>query len=544
VALWDAATGRLLGRPITTNPPGTGGAHSISFSPDSKWIAVPGARGTVGIWEVATGRRVRQPLAVGDADVEAAIFVDHGRTLIASDDSGAVSTLDVESGRVIGSPLSVGNQVADSLDLSPDGRLLAAASFDGSVFVWDRQTGTVLGTPLRADGSPVGDVVFSPDGRALVTSHLRSAVAWEMSGGHAIGAPLGRQGDVTTEVAFSSDGRWLVAGQLDGDTVVYDAATRRVARRIEGDSVVSAVAVHPDGKLVAVGTVEGSVRLLDRGTGVTVGAPLDVGSGAVWQVAFSPDGRLLAVALDPNGAGQGFFTQQHQGEVQLWDVESRRRVGRTIVPGAGSVFTVAFSPDGTLLATGSGGRLDLWDLATQGRHGTSMRVADDGVLSVAFDPSGKLVAAGGAIGPVRVWRVEDGSPAFPPLSSDAGYVTGTAFDPAGSLLATTSLFGGTRLWDPSTGLAYGGELKSPWPESLEPTIDLAALPLRNAFSPDGKLLATPGVEAHAMVWEVDPAVWRRRACAIAGRNLSREEWGLYLPVGTPYRATCPEWAGG
>ena len=67
VTLWDAASGRVIGAPIETHPPQLGGAHSISFSPDSKRIAVPGAPGTVGIWEVATGRRVGRPLVVGEA---------------------------------------------------------------------------------------------------------------------------------------------------------------------------------------------------------------------------------------------------------------------------------------------------------------------------------------------------------------------------------------------------------------------------------------------------------------------------------------------
>jgi WD40 repeat protein len=121
-------------------------------------------------------------------------------------------------------------------------------------------------------------------------------------------------------------------------------------------------------------------------------------------------------------------------------------------------------------------------------------------------------------------------------------VTATAFDSAGSLLATTSLFGGTRLWDPATGLGYGDELTgSPRPGSLAPNVDLPFLGLGNDFSPDGKLLAVAGVDTRQMLWDVDPAVWRRRACAIVGRNLTREEWKLYLPAGTSYGATCSEW---
>jgi WD40 repeat protein len=210
------------------------------------------------------------------------------------------------------------------------------------------------------------------------------------------------------------------------------------------------------------------------------------------------------------------------------------------------VLALAFNPDGTLLATGSyRGQVDLWDVASQARHGKPMKTSDDGFPSVAFDPSGRLVAAGGAIGPVRVWRVTDQRPSFPPLAGHTGPITGASFDTRDSFLATTTFFGATRLWDPATGLAYGAELAgSDKPGSLEPQVKLAILPLRNAFSPDGKLLAVGGLDTRAMLWDVDPAVWRRRACAIVGRNLSREEWKLYLPAGTPYRATCSEWPNG
>ena len=544
VTLWATAKGQVIGRPITTNPPGSG-AQSIAFSPDSKRIAVPGAAGTVGIWEVATGQRVGEPLAIGSADVEAAIFASGGRTLIASDDSGSVSIVDIGTDRPIHPPLSVGDEPAASLDLSPDGRLLAVASFQGSVFVWDLRTGARYGPTLTADTSPVSDVVFSPDGRTLVSSHLRSAVAWNMNGDQVIGKPLGGPRNLITDVSFSHDGKRLAAGQFDGGTIVYDTETRRQALRIDVGSVVTTVAFHPDGNLIAVGTIDGRVRFFDPKSGA-VGSLLGGRRSAVWQIAFSPDGRLLAVAVDPNGV-DGFFGQKRQGEVQLWDVHSRTRVGRAIAPGGGSVLSVAFNRDGTLLATASYfGRLDLWDVSSQAGHGKPMRVTDDGFPSVAFDPTGGLVAAGGAIGPVRVWRVADQRPAFPPLAGHTGPVTGSAFDPTGSFLATTSPHGGTRLWDPATGLGYDDELvSSARPGSLVSHIDLPPfLGLRNAFSPDGKLLAVAGVETLAMLWDVDPAVWRQRACAIVGRNLTREEWKLFLPAGTSYRATCSEWPTG
>ena len=499
----------------------------------------------MGIWDVATGRRVGEPLAFGDDDVSAAIFTHDGRTLIASDEGGSVSMLDVASGRPVGPPLSAGDEGADSLALSPDGRLVAVATFGGSVFVWNAKTGEPYGSPLTVDTSPVSEVAFSPDGRSLVSAHQRAAVVWDMSGEQAIGKPLDGGIDLTTDVSFSPDGARLVAGQYDGDVVEYETATRQQVRLLDTGSIVTTVAVGPD-ENIAVGTIDGRVRLVDPVTKAVAALSIGVRNAAIWQLAFSPDGTLLAVAVDPNGGGDGFYVQRRQGEVQLWDVGSRSRVGRKIVPGGGSVVTVAFNRDGTLLATGGGGRLDLWDVATQAHHGEPMRVSDDGIQSVAFDLSGSLVAGGGAIGPARVWRVADQRPAFPPLTGHTGPITGAAFDPAGSFLATTSLFGATRLWDAESGLGYGDELVgSPrWLGPGAPSIALPFLGLRNAFSPDGTLLAVASVETLGMLWDVDPVVWRHRACAIAGRNLSREERSLYLPAGTSSRATCSEWPAG
>ena len=177
-----------------------------------------------------------------------------------------------------------------------------------------------------------------------------------------------------------------------------------------GDYCAAEIAGHKvfairgrDGKLRAFRNLcrHRGARLLPEGNGrcPTIRCPYH-------QWVWADDGRLLAVAVDPNGVGGGFFTQQRQGEAQLWDLATRRRVGQGITPGAGSVFSVAFSADGTLLATGSYlGQLDLWDVATQAHHGRPMRVADDGVLSVAFAPGGRLVAAGGATGPAWPCRM-------------------------------------------------------------------------------------------------------------------------------------------
>jgi len=310
----------------------------------------------------------------------------------------------------------------NSVVFHPDGRILASGSQDQTVRLWD--VSAVLGTgvaasqevrwPLQSTSS-VHSVAFSFDGRTLAWGSGDGTVQLrDVARGRRLHQLKGHVGEVNS-VAFSPDGRTL-ASDSDDTVVLWDVTSGREVRRLRGHThVVQSVAFSPDGRLLASAGGDKTVRLwyisAALNTGVASGRAVQVRrleghTKSVWSVAFSPDGRTLA-------------SGSYDKTVQLWDVSVALNTGVAsgqvvcLLEGhAGGVNSVAFSPGGRMLASASLDTVVLWDVSValntgvaRGREIGQLKGHTHLVQSVAFSPDGRFLASGSWDRTVRLWRV-------------------------------------------------------------------------------------------------------------------------------------------
>jgi WD40 repeat protein len=314
-----------------------------------------------------------------------------------------------------------------------------------------------------------------------------------------LGLPLTGLGAVYT-VAFSPDGSALAAGGSDWETSLWDlthpARPVLFCRPFGYDDIVYSVVFRPGGEILAAGRADGTVQLwsvTDPARPKALGPFIYASEGATYSVAFSPDGRIMAVGgtdtqvwlwdltdpADPvnlgsfggqdimfNGQGDTVLTVAFSpsgqtlasgntgSAVHLWDVTSPAKpvlLGQPLIGFPGYVYSVAFSPDGHVLACGSADIIELWDV-TDPAHPAALgqpSVDTNAVLSVAFSPDGRTLASGSADNKVRLWDVTDA--AHPvllgqPLTGHSSYVYAVAFSPDGHILASGSNDETIKLW--------------------------------------------------------------------------------------------------
>jgi RNA polymerase sigma factor (sigma-70 family) len=435
VALLDTATGQRRGE----IPWGRDRLGKLTFSRDGKKLMAHHLGGGVRVWNTATGELLSSLRAPNPGLVITA-FTPEGDAVALGSQYVGVPLLDLRTGKELANFRA--HPTVTALAFSPDGKTLATGGGVGAIKQWDLASGKER--PASAD-PPIGPrhLAFSADSKEI----------WSLA--DALTAHDWRTGRQTRRMEVPHDGEigrlavapdhMRVAGVDRGQRlVVWDEAGKVVSTLGTAARIFTASAFSADGKRLYSGEWVGPIRVWDVAEQKELNG-FDDEKHTTYVLRVSADGRLLVSADHPNAEGS-------RPEIIIWDLARNRALHRLKPhPEGVRASDIAFSPDGTLLAAvgGNSGLKDgfqtVWDVRT-GREKTQRSGLPHAPVCAAFAPDGRSLATGDAGGVVRIWELATGGErcAFPGHSNAVGAI---AFSPDGRLVASASLDAPILVWE-------------------------------------------------------------------------------------------------
>jgi WD40 repeat protein len=411
-----------------------------------------------------------------EARIQAIALQPHGKQLAVGLQNGTLLVQRIDNGAVV-ARLSGPKSPLVNLSFAADGQPLASAYLDGTIQVWQanaRDTWNLLRLekldPPTRGGAFLGPAIavgLAPDGQSLAVCTSDQAIVrlWSMTGEARVAEFRAPGRETLCRLAFSPQGNLLAAGYYGPEAngfLVWNVATRKLIPTALPASYlgpVTTVAFSPDGRYLAVACVSSGITLYET---ADLQRPQLVAPGSTWGVAFGPDSQLIAIPFYKTGS------------LRLWNSASNLEVGTLSHPS--ELHAVAFSQDGKQLVAATHESIHVWNLAGAGDKLLTSGHAR-GICTVAFHPDGGQLASAGSDGKVKIWDPITGK-LIKELGCEGGHCEMVAFSHDGKLLAAGGASGTIQFW--ATGS---------WQELKACQQDLGHYVWRVAFSPDGHYFA-------------------------------------------------------
>jgi WD40 repeat protein len=531
IMFWDMAR-PAHPRLAAAVPGGHGVINALALSPDGSMLAAGDADTTTALWHLAGLRMIPAPIPlISSLPVRAVAFSPDGRTLATGDDDGSATLWSTATWRP--RTLNVSTDAVRTLAFSPDSATLATGG--DAVKLWNVSAGTLTAS-LSGPTYTVRGLAFMPGGAPYILAGVDTGGMvglWTTATDHSNASGLA----IDSVVSGPANSDIVATTGTDQNIKLWHRHSAQPFAVLKGAAGLatpsptvgrtsSAIAISPDGRLLAATSQDGNVHFWDIPSGKPAQPHGDcpaqpaTSGNRVQAIAFSPDGRILATA----------------GTDKTIRLRTLATCHDLMVNGhLGAINAVAFSHDGKIIASASDdGTIHLNNVGT-GSLIAPLTGHLSAVESVAFSPDGRTLASASADKTIRLWDVTD--PALPrligqPLTGHTQPVVSIAFSPDGATIASAGEDNTIRLWD----------VKSRRPlatlTGAATTSLVAFAPASRNVGPDGQALVTADDAGGVSFWYTDPTPIIANICSELPA-LTADQQALYIPDGEQHQQMCP-----